>query len=140
MSQLRELYHELIGGDVTKQGLTTLAEKLSTVIGRDEPFTWRYLNSCLKQHKGFERPSKCLQLAVDKLTVMEDGGNPISVEARAQQVVVIGHVAPGSVILGDSKVCAYPPCKVSFVPRSWNGKYCCEEHKKASRKLRRRKK
>lgn len=138
MQSLLDLYHAVIGPEINKRGLTVFGEKLATVCGRREPFSWRHLNSTIKQHRGFEQPSASLELAVSKLNMALDEAHPLALDAVETTVMTMGNVAPGSIILGDSRVCAYPPCKVSFVPRAWNGRYCCHEHQLANKKLRRK--
>jgi len=123
------LYRAIIGEDITKDGMEELGRQLAQVMGRKNPYSYRYIRSLIKGDKGFKQPSKRLRQAMDRLLAGQLDGH------RVTNVTAIGNVAPGSLILADSKVCAYGPCEVNFVGRAWNSKYCSDGHKLAARRL-----
>ena len=101
---------------------TELAEKLSAIAHKENPWGWRYVQSV---HVGSVAPSEKFTNAVDILMASLDGlpafiaeTEPITVYARP------GAIHPNSVILGESKTCAQPDCSVHFVPRVPWQKYC----------------
>jgi len=113
---------------------TFLAQKLSEIVRKNSPWSWRYVYSV---HTGSLGPSKLFIQAVQALGGAIDG-TP-QVVAWSQEVTVFtppGLVRGGSVILLASKPCAGPGCNLMIVSR---GKYCSEDCKRAARKLRRSK-
>ncbi len=97
--------------------LQKVADRLSEVAtagGRNsKPWTWRYLRSVLS---GTVEPSQRLVNAILKLGALIDGAPVEAVKGERVQVLALGKVAPGSVILASSKACGNPGCKVTFVP------------------------
>lgn len=107
---------------------TELAEKLSAIARKENPWGWRYVQSV---HTGSVAPSEKFTNAVEILMASLDGlpafiaeTEPITVYARP------GALHPGSVILGESKTCANPKCTVHFVPRVPWQKYCPTHRRK----------
>ena len=101
---------------------TILAEKLSTAIGRTEPWSWRYIHSVYKNQLD---PSQDLGRAIRALGAMLDGV-PRAI-AYTESVTVLStpdQVRSGSLIIGSSKLCANPSCRIYFVPNSPRRKYC----------------
>jgi len=111
---------------------TFLAHKLSGIVRKNDPWTWRYVYSV---HTGSLAPSRLFIQAVQALGIAIDGA-PSGV-AWSETVSIFappGLVRGGSVILMASKPCAGPGCNLMIVSR---GKYCSEDCKRAARKLRR---
>lgn len=138
-TSLNDLYNELYSDGPILHNLTDLGKRLACAVKQEKPYTPRYLRSVIAGNKGFEKPSPKLQQAIDTLSAMIDDVNPLSVTAKEVMVMAVGEVKTGAVVLASSIPCAYPPCGIHFVPRAWNGKYCCPQHYEAMRKLRRRK-
>lgn len=134
---LKELYRTLYGNEVTRADLTDLGRRLALVAGKQNPYSYRYMRSLYYHDAGFEQPGAKLAIAIGKLLAAVDSQHLSLATVEPTHVTAVGHVAPGSLILGDSRRCAYPPCAVNFVPRAWNGKYCCHEHGRLAKKLRR---
>lgn len=90
------------------------AQRLSDVARKDPPWTYRYIDGVLK---GTMKASPALLDAIMRLGALIDGA-PVEV-AKSTQVVVMaaGTVAPGALILADSRRCANPGCRIEFVPR-----------------------
>jgi hypothetical protein len=99
-----------------------LARRLSRIAGQNRPWSWRYIQGVMT---GTIQPSKHLAHAVELLAAAMDGEPPEFVEAQPMQVLADpARVQAGSLILGQSIQCKYPPCKVIFVPSVPWGKYC----------------
>lgn len=101
---------------------TALAEKLSAVAHKENPWSWRYVQSV---HAGSVAPSEKFIRAVEILSSDLDGfpafiaeTEPITVYARN------GAIHPNSIILSESKSCAEPTCTIHFVPRVPWQRYC----------------
>lgn len=101
---------------------TRLAGKLSAVVNRQEPWTWRYIQGVAK---GTIEPSLEFARAVQILAAEVDG-MPVAI-ARLEQVDVFaepGAVQHGSIVAGSSRVCASPGCNRVFIPNTPLRKYC----------------
>lgn len=110
----------------TKKFYTMLAVKLSGSIGRKKAWTWRYAQGVMK---GTIQPSVDFGRAVLAVGMALDGA---PVETQGTEAVEVfadpGSVLPGSLILGKTQICAWPGCKVKFVPRVPWQKYCRRKH------------
>lgn len=122
---LREIIEEMNG---QREALGTvrffelLAGKLAGAIGRTEPWSWRYPQGVVK---GTIQPSKDFGRAVMALGAAIDGTPAALADVvRVDTYAPPGRVQPGAVILGTSRVCANPGCKVVFVPNVPWRKYC----------------
>jgi hypothetical protein len=105
-----------------------LARRLSSVARKFPAWSWRYVQSV---HKGSVEPSEKFARAVELLTAESDGlpafiaeTEPIVVYARP------GAVRANAVVIGESRACANPTCKIHFVPRVPWQKYCPNCRKK----------
>lgn len=99
-----------------------LAVKLSRIVGKDPAWTWRYVQGV---HKGSLAPSKTFAMAVGALGATLD--EIPAILAYTEEVRVFaepGKVQPGAVILGESRPCARPGCRVVFVPHVDWQVYC----------------
>lgn len=130
---IRELGHEptLISVDA----LQVIADKLSAIAGKEPGWSWRYLRNVLNSKL---RASEKLIGAILALGATIDGVPDIVASATPVQVLAVGNVAPGAVILADSKPCNRPSCPVLFVPRVPSQRYCSPDCKKKMRQLRRK--
>jgi hypothetical protein len=99
---------------IAVKDLQDVADQLSYMVKKDPAWGWRYLRNVMN---GKMDPSAKLTDAVMRLGAMIDS-TPVDV-ARSEQVTVmaVGNVQPGSLILADSRRCANPGCKITFVPR-----------------------
>lgn len=112
-----------------------MAMKLSTAIHHEPPWTWRYVQGV---YKGSLDPSREFGRAVEILGAMVD--DVPQVVADTEQVSVYakpGTIKAGAIVMGESKMCANPSCKVFFVPNVPWRKLCpiCSprsNHKKES--------
>jgi hypothetical protein len=111
-----------------------LAHKLARIVGQDPAWSWRYPQGVLK---GTIKPSKLFVSAVYALGAAIDEV-PTSVVYTVQVRVYAkpGTVEEGSVILGASKPCKRPGCKVRIVPSVPWRKYCSDECKRLDEKER----
>ena len=128
---IRGLGHEpaLINVDA----LQTIADKLSAVAGKEPGWSWRYLRNVLNRNMF---ASQKLVEAIFALGATIDGVPDIVASAKPVQVLAVGNIVPGAVILADSKPCARPGCPVSFVPRVPVQRYCSTQ---CAKKMRRKK-
>jgi hypothetical protein len=101
---------------------TELAEKLSRIAHKKNPWSWRYIQSV---HVGLIEPSEKFVNALEILLADLDGlpafiaeTAPITVYARP------GAIHLDAIVLSESKTCANPTCTVHFVPRVPWQKYC----------------
>lgn len=121
--------NRLTMGNVEFYGL--LATKLSGIVRKNDPWTWRYVYSV---HTGSLAPSKLFIQAVQALGVAIDGAPPVV--AWSEEVSIFappGLVRGGAIVLLGSKPCAGPGCNLMIVSR---GKYCSDDCRKAARRLR----
>lgn len=124
---LLDIYIEIFKSDaLTRNNLIDLAERLSKIAHKEPPWTWRYLNSILKGHKGFKM-TKELDEAVVQLGMVLDGQSIIQAKLRPIQAYSVnGNTPDGVVILADVIRCYNPNCQLLFTKRSGNQKYCCD--------------
>lgn len=130
---IEDLYQEIYKTPkFTKSNLIDLAERLSKIAHKEPPWTWRYLNSILKGHKGFKM-TKELDEAVVQLGMVLDGQSIIQAKLRPIQAYSInGNTPDGVVILADVTRCHNPNCQLLFTKRSGNQRYCCEKCRRAA--------
>jgi hypothetical protein len=99
-----------------------VAAKLSAAVGRNSPWTWRYIQSVYNDKLA---PSVELGRAIRSLGAMID--NVPQVIANTEYISILaqpGTVKPGSLILVSSLLCAKPACRNYFVPNHPRRKYC----------------
>lgn len=89
-----------------------IAGKLGEIVG--EAWGWRYVHNVLRQTV---QPGRKFTAAILALGAQLDGAPALLTKARPMNLLVLGEVKPGSVVLADSRDCANPRCKVSFIPR-----------------------
>lgn len=117
--------------------LQLVAEKLSKIAGKDDPWSWRYMRQVLN---GQIKPSKVMEKAIIALGSTLDGIPAVLANTHQVTVQALGNVRPGTIIYGDSIPCGNPACKLFFIPKVWNQSTCgAEACKKAVRKLRAKK-
>lgn len=116
--------------------LQIIADKLSAVAGKEPGWSWRYLRNVLNRNL---LASQKLIEAILALGATIDGVPDIVARAQSVQVLAVGHIVPGAVILADSKPCNRPGCPVNFVPRVPTQRYCSSDCKKKMRALRNKK-
>jgi hypothetical protein len=110
-----------------------LAADLSRIIDHKPAWTKKYLHSVYKGHMA---ASAELRRAISALGAMIDG-TPAMV-AETESVTVHARpdmVKPGSLVMGRSRICSYPPCGISFVPEWPMTRCCCAEHQRLNRNL-----
>jgi len=110
----------------TVDELHSMANKLSRVARHDPPWTWRYLRNILN---GKLQPSFEFDQAVEKLTEMSNGDG---IKLGKVMTVVWANkgIPQETVVFGDARQCKTPACKIWFIPKIWNQKYCCQECKR----------
>jgi hypothetical protein len=88
---------------------------------RFKAWTWRYIQSV---SNGKIKPSKDLIDAMQRLGAILDGMPPII--GNASPITIYGdpsRIKAGSLVLGSSRQCANPGCKVWFIPITHNQIY-----------------
>lgn len=104
------------GRNSTKIDLEQMALELSSIAGKSPPWSFRYLLSVLKPNGKVAASKKLLDamqalaLHLDDIPLAIASSKPVQVLARPEAV------RPGSVILGSSRPCINPYCKIHFVP------------------------
>ena len=126
-NQALQLVVEYLGGVPEKHGVqfwTELSEKLSRIVGKSPPWNWRYP---AQVYLGQTQPSKLFAAAVNALGAAIDEV-PMSIVYTVQVQVFAkpGTVDEGSVIMGLSKPCGNPACRVRIVPNVPWRKYCSD--------------
>lgn len=105
-----------------------LANELSRAVGKEPSWTWRYVQGVAARTI---KPSPLFGSAVYALgAALDDVPAPL---AYVQQIGVLarpGEVLEGSLILGTSKKCEFPGCRVWFVPNVPWRKYCPEHDRR----------
>ncbi len=130
---LAELISEM-GHDsalINIMALQEIADKLSKVANQNPPWSWRYLRNVINHNL---EPSQKLVHAIFALGATIDGVPSLVASAKPIQVLAVGNITPGAVVLADSRPCARPGCSVHFVPRVPRQRYCCQECRDKDRK------
>jgi hypothetical protein len=96
-----------------------IAKKLADTAG--EKWGWRYVHNVLR---GSVQPGRKFTAAIMALGAQLDGIPVLLSQARPMNLFVVGNVKPGSVVLADSRDCANPRCRVSFIPKSHFQTHC----------------
>jgi hypothetical protein len=111
-----------------------IALKLSEMVRKSEPWTWRYVQGV---HTGSLGASKLFGAAVQALGAALDGAPSGAAWTEAVSVFSPpGMVREGSVVLMASKPCRGPGCRMWIVGRV---AYCSTECRRRAHNLRRRK-
>ena len=130
-------YHERMLDELgTEKFFTHLAEQLSRLAGHRPAWSWRYVQSVTAGTLG---PSKAFTLAVEAYGATMDDAPAMM--AYTVQVTVLARPGTipenGTLVLGEAKPCAFPGCRVIFVPRVPWQKYCSLElHLRAQKEKR----
>jgi|SRR5919108_5044405 hypothetical protein len=125
LAMLLEHFEALRQADSIVAFYTLIADKLSKMVGREDPWTWRYVQGV---HKGTIAPSPIFARAVFALGAAIDEVPVTVIDTEAVQVYARkGLVKPRSVVLAASKPCANPACPVQFVPKVPWQKFCSDE-------------
>lgn len=100
-----------------------VAARLSEVAGRAEPWGGLYpvnvLTEKIGASKAFKDALMTLVTTVDSVTIPDAYQGTVPVQVFA----LPGRIKPGTLILGASRNCARPACRVIFLPRSGNQRY-----------------
>jgi hypothetical protein len=114
LEMILEHFEALKQADAVVAFYNLIAEKLSRVIHKDPPWTWRYVQGV---HKGTIEPSRVFGRAVMLLGLAIDEVPLLIVDTEAVQVYAKpGDVKAGSIVMTPSVVCANPACNIQFVP------------------------
>ncbi len=125
LSLVVEYFDELRGDLGTVAFYDMLARKLSRIVRKEPAWTWRYVQGV---HAGSIGPSKLFASAVNAVgAVLDEVPAALSYTVEVRVLAPPGLVQAGSLLLGTSRECARPGCRVVFVPRVPWGKYCSSE-------------
>jgi hypothetical protein len=105
---------------------TKLSEKLSRIAGKKPAWDWRYPAQVYAEQTKpsilFGRAVMALGAALDETPIVETVYTvQVRVYARPDAI------KDGSIVIGESKPCARPGCKVLMVPNVPWRKYCSDE-------------
>lgn len=104
---------------------TMVANELSRAVGKEPSWTWRYVQGVAA---GTIQPSQLFGSAVFALgATLDDVPAPLAYTQQIQVLARPGEVIDGSLVLGKSRLCARPGCRVWFVPNVPWRKYCSKE-------------
>jgi len=92
---------------------TEIGKRIASFSNLDKPYG-RSLIYLVRS--GQKKPSPAFAHAVMAFAYSLDDVDPVRARSKPIEVNAVGDVMPGSLVLGDSKKCAYPPCSIPFVP------------------------
>ncbi len=94
-------------------------------VKKEPVWTWRYVQGV---HAGSIGPSKLFASAVNAVgAVLDEVPAALSYTVEVRVLAPPGLVQAGSLVLGSSRACARPGCRVIFVPNVPWRKYCSSE-------------
>lgn len=127
---LREIFVSLSydPDNLTVENKTDVANRLSQMVNKEEPWGWRYIHNVLGDKI---RASRELVDAINRLGASIDGAPDVLAKASRVNVLAVGVVQPGSLILADSRRCKNPSCGLWFVPTAHNQRYHSLDCKRA---------
>jgi hypothetical protein len=115
---------------------TELAAKLSRIVGKEEPWDWRYPKQV---YDGTNKPSELFAAAVMALgAALDEVPTVVTYTVQVRVFARPGTVDDGSIVLGASKPCSRPGCPVRIVPNVPWREYCSDECRKLDTKRRRK--
>ena len=105
-----------------KSGFQSMGEALANIVGRENPYTYRYLRSVLYRNY---KPGKRLSHAIELAGATLDGIPLTIAEAETKTV----YTPPGldveyAYLITPARLCASTDCFNKFIPNIWNRKYC----------------
>lgn len=103
------------GAKATDAQLAELGALLATTVMRDRPWGRSYLSNVLARRVD---AGPLLVRAIQILGAVTDGAPVELARAQRVQVLALGNVQPGALVLADSIPCAFVGCRVHFVPRN----------------------
>jgi hypothetical protein len=136
-ASIREALSELIRGFghdpslITTEDLQGIADRLSSIAGKETPWGWRYLRNVLNEKVD---ASAALTRAIMSLGATFDGVPVVLAQAHPVNVLAIGKIKPGALVLADSRPCENPACPIEFVPSAPRQIYHSKECRKQARK------
>ena len=128
---LGTVYQALYGPKVTVANCRTLATDLSTLAGRDEPWSWKHIHSLIKDYNGFKMTTQ-MQRAAETLLRMQQGADPLAAQMHPTRVLALHELPPDTWVLAKSRRCARPGCQVHFVAERPDQQYHSEECRRAA--------
>jgi hypothetical protein len=120
-------------GGSTEAFYSVIIGKINQIVKRDPPWSHRVIYNVLSGKPIGED----LYHAVMAMVFMLDDVHPLVARSKRVTVLALGNVLPGTVVLADSVICAYPPCNLLFVPRVPAQRYCSREHQVRNYNLKR---
>lgn len=127
---------ETIGYDprnLTVDQKTDIANRLSQIANRSDPWTWRYVHNVA----GKINASREMMDAILRLGAILDGAPESLAMGKPVQCIAIGQVAAGALILADSRRCHNLQCGLQFVPTAHNQRYHSRACKRAWERVKR---
>ena len=132
------LYQEIYGPAVTMAQLDELAADLSRIVGRNQPWTGKFLHSLIKGYPGFTVNDQLVE-ALHVLASRHDGVDEVQARAKEATVLAVNRLPAGTVVLGQARRCATPGCQVQFVPthprQKYHSKACAEVGRRHQRRI-----
>jgi hypothetical protein len=107
---------EEMGLSPTMSHFAVIARDLSRLVGKEPPWSGKYIHSIYHRHKGMS-PSPLLAKAVRSLAQILDGSPTGVAGARGIQVLAASNIPEGVLIPATAEAvkCARPGCPVWFV-------------------------
>jgi len=101
--------------ETSKSGIDVeIGKRIARFSNLDKPYSRTLIHLV---RSGNKKPSPSFAHAVMAFAYSLDDMDPIRARSKPVQVNAAGKVQAGSIVLADSKPCAYPPCAIPFVPR-----------------------
>lgn len=113
---------DFLDWDCNKSSFEAMGEALAHIVGREKPYTYRYIRSVL--YKNY-KPGKMLERAI-KIAGAEFDGVPLTISEASEATVFIppGIDVDGAYLVTDARICVSERCFNKFIPNIWNRKYC----------------
>ena len=110
--------------------LQTLADRLAA-LAKHNGWGWRYLRNVIN---GKQPASRKLAGAILRLGAVVDDTPLELAQSERIEIRAMGRLRPGTIIYGDSQLCANPLCGLYFLPRHSRHRYHSAACRKAAKK------
>lgn len=114
-SMLRELISAWgYGQDLSDEQKRAIGKSIAEFIGREKYYSREYITNILAGRVDSEAFRKAV---MQLLTIASGEARAEQVKGKQVEVIALGKVHPGALVLGDSIQCI---CGLHFIPKTWN--------------------
>jgi len=133
INQIEGTLEPLLAGLPKTKRDQEIVERISALVGREPPWSRTIYHLVRAGHKP---PSPAFGSAVLAFAYSLDGVHPLRAQATPVEVLAVGDVLPGALVLSDSRRCESPTCAVPFVPRVPWQRFCSRDCQLAAYRMR----